>query len=49
MIAGFLLLQSAFGAAALGWQELAVLAWFPPLVWGSDELRRWVVRRRGRA
>jgi magnesium-transporting ATPase (P-type) len=41
-------LQSAFGTAALGWQELAVLATFPVLVWGSDELRRWVVRRRGR-
>ena len=40
-------LQSAFGTAALGWQELAVLAFFPLLVWGSDELRRWVVRRRG--
>jgi calcium-translocating P-type ATPase len=42
-------LQAAFGTAALGWEELAVLATFPVLVWGSDELRRWVVRRRGRA
>jgi len=42
-------LQTAFGTAALGWRELAVLAAFPLLVWGSDELRRWVVRRHGRA
>jgi magnesium-transporting ATPase (P-type) len=41
-------LQSAFGTAALGWRELAVLATFPPLVWGSDELRRWAARRYGR-
>jgi magnesium-transporting ATPase (P-type) len=42
-------LQSAFGTAPLGGEELAVLAVFPPLVWGSDELRRWVVRRRAHA
>ena len=40
MTAGFLLLQSAFGTAALAREELAVLAWF--------EHRRWVVRLRGR-
>ena len=39
-------LQSIFGTAALGWHEVAVLATFPVLVWGSDELRRWGVRRR---
>ena len=31
----------------LGIAELAVLATFPFIVWGTDELRRWVVRRRG--
>ncbi len=41
-------LQDIFGTAALGWQELAPLAAFPLLVWGSDELRRWIVRRAGR-
>jgi calcium-translocating P-type ATPase len=39
-------LQSLFGTASLGWDELLILAAFPPIVWGSDELRRWVVRRR---
>jgi calcium-translocating P-type ATPase len=38
-------LQTAFGTAALGWRELAPLAAFPILVWGSDELRRWALRR----
>jgi magnesium-transporting ATPase (P-type) len=40
------LFQEAFGTAPLGAQELAVLATFPLIVWGTDELRRWVVRRR---
>jgi calcium-translocating P-type ATPase len=39
-------LQDLFGTAALGWRELLILAAFPPIVWGSDELRRWVLRRR---
>lgn len=39
-------LQSAFGTAPLGGPELALLATFPVLVWGSDELRRWLTRRR---
>ena len=38
--------QSLFGTAALGWEELAFLAPFPLIVWGSDELRRAYVRRR---
>lgn len=38
-------LQGIFGTAALGWDELALLATFPLVVWGSDELRRWMVRR----
>lgn len=39
-------LQDVFHTEALGARELALLALFPPLVWGSDELRRWAVRRR---
>jgi len=39
-------LQAVFGTAGLGWPEIALLATFPIVVWGSDELRRWVVRRR---
>ncbi len=39
-------LQGIFGTAALGPAELALLAPMPLIVWGSDELRRFVVRRR---
>ncbi len=39
-------LQDVFGTAALGPAELALLAPMPLVVWGSDELRRFVVRRR---
>ena len=39
-------LQGIFGTAPLGGLELAFLAPFPLLVWGSDELRRLFVRRR---
>jgi len=39
-------LQGIFGTAALGLPELALLASFPPIVWGSDELRRAWLRRR---
>jgi magnesium-transporting ATPase (P-type) len=39
-------LQDIFGTAALGPAELALLAPMPLIVWGSDELRRYVVRRR---
>jgi calcium-translocating P-type ATPase len=38
-------LQSVFGTAALGPLELAVLAPFPFIVWGADELRRARARR----
>jgi hypothetical protein len=38
-------LQDTFHTANLGVPELALLATFPVIVWGSDELRRWVVRR----
>ncbi len=40
--------RSIFHTAALGPRELLVLACFPVIVWGSDELWRWRVRRRGR-
>lgn len=39
-------LQAIFGTNALGWHELAILAVFPFVVWDSDELRRWALRRR---
>jgi calcium-translocating P-type ATPase len=39
-------LQEAFGTAALSPAQLALLVPFPLLVWGSDELRRWLRRRR---
>ena len=39
-------LQHVFGTAALGPFELALLAPMPFVVWGSDELRRALARRR---
>jgi calcium-translocating P-type ATPase len=39
-------LQNAFGTAALSPAQLAFLIPFPLVVWGSDELRRWLRRRR---
>jgi magnesium-transporting ATPase (P-type) len=39
-------LQDVFATAALGPAELALLAVFPFVVWGSDELRRAYMRRR---
>jgi calcium-translocating P-type ATPase len=38
-------LQSLFGTAPLGGTEVAILAVFPFVVWGSDELRRAHARR----
>ncbi|HEX4344888.1 MAG TPA: cation-transporting P-type ATPase [Solirubrobacteraceae bacterium] len=40
-------IQGIFHTAALGLPELAILACFPIVVWGSDELRRWWLRRPG--
>jgi magnesium-transporting ATPase (P-type) len=40
--------QDVFGTAALGAGELALLASFPVVVWGADELRRAHLRRRAR-
>ncbi len=41
-------LQSLLGTAALEPHMLLFVAPFPFMVWGSDELRRWVLRRRPR-
>jgi magnesium-transporting ATPase (P-type) len=38
-------LQEVFGTNALDVRELAILTLFP-LVWGTDELRRWAKRSR---
>jgi magnesium-transporting ATPase (P-type) len=40
-------LQGLFGTAALDWSHLAVLAPFPLIVWGADEVYRWSRRRAG--
>ena len=40
------LLQSPSATRGLGAGDLAVLALFAPLGWGSDEVRRRAVRRR---
>jgi hypothetical protein len=40
-------IQSIFKTAALPVRDLLVLACFPVIVWGSDELWRWRSRRRG--
>ncbi|GAA1987448.1 cation-transporting P-type ATPase [Catenulispora subtropica] len=40
--------HSVFGTAALGPAELATVAPFPVIVWGADEIRRAVRRRRAR-
>ncbi|HEX2741077.1 MAG TPA: cation-transporting P-type ATPase [Rubrobacter sp.] len=41
-------LQAVFGTHALGLREVALLAIFPFVVWGTDEIRRWTLRRRER-
>ena len=38
--------QSLLGTAALGPDALLFALPFPFIVWGADELRRWIVRRR---
>jgi magnesium-transporting ATPase (P-type) len=38
-------LQAVFGTRPLGLGDLAILATFPFIVWGIDELRRWRSRR----
>ncbi|KOY56950.1 HAD-IC family P-type ATPase [Streptomyces sp. XY332] len=41
-------LQNLFGTAALPLDVVLLISAFPPLVWGSDELRRWARRRHHR-
>ncbi|MCX5381435.1 cation-transporting P-type ATPase [Streptomyces sp. NBC_00091] len=38
-------LQNLFGTAALPLDVVLLIAAFPPLVWGTDEVRRWARRR----
>lgn len=42
-------LQNLFGTAALPLDVILLLAAFPPLVWGTDEIRRWARRRHHRS
>ncbi|MGZ4434161.1 MAG: cation-translocating P-type ATPase [Trebonia sp.] len=37
-----------FGTAALSGGQLATVAPFPIIVWGADEIRRWLIRHRSR-
>ena len=39
-------LQSLLGTAALPARDLLLLLPYPLIVWGADELRRYIVRRR---
>jgi magnesium-transporting ATPase (P-type) len=39
--------QAVFGTRALPPSDLALLAVFPVIVWGTDELRRWYRRKIG--
>jgi hypothetical protein len=41
------LLQDVFGTASLGLDAVLFVVPFPFLVWGADELRRWLRRRHG--
>ncbi|MEU6849421.1 cation-transporting P-type ATPase [Actinacidiphila alni] len=41
-------LQHLFGTASLPPDVVLLVAVFPPLVWGTDEIRRWARRRRRR-
>jgi magnesium-transporting ATPase (P-type) len=38
--------QGVFGTALPGAGQLALLPAFPLIVWGADELSRWIIRRR---
>ncbi|MEU2164087.1 cation-transporting P-type ATPase [Streptomyces chengbuensis] len=40
------LFQHMFGTAALPADVIALITCFPVIVWGTDEMRRWTVRRR---
>ncbi|HET8565545.1 MAG TPA: cation-transporting P-type ATPase [Solirubrobacterales bacterium] len=38
--------QDLLGTAALPWHDFLLVVPFPFIVWGADELRRWLLRRR---
>jgi calcium-translocating P-type ATPase len=38
--------QSLLGTASLPLRDLAILPAYPLIVWGADELRRWILRKR---
>jgi len=42
-------MQSLLGTEALPVSDLVLLLPYPFIVWGADELRRWILRRRDRA
>jgi hypothetical protein len=39
-------MHDLFGTASLSPGQLAIVAPFPFIVWGADEIRRWLLRRR---
>jgi calcium-translocating P-type ATPase len=41
-------MHGLFSTASLSPGQLAIVAPFPFIVWGADEIRRWLVRRTGR-
>ena len=43
------LFQRMFGTAAVSVDTLLLMLPFPLVVWGADEIRRWLVRRRAGA
>jgi hypothetical protein len=43
------LMHAIFGTEALTLAQLAIVAPFPFIVWGADEIRRWLLRRHRRA
>jgi len=42
-------MHGLFGTASLSAGQLAIVAPFPFIVWGADEIRRALVRRHGRS
>ena len=38
--------QDVFGTTSLGLVDVAVLLLFPIVVWGADEIRRYLARRK---
>ena len=39
-------MHGLFGTASLSPGQLAIVVPFPHIVWGADEIRRWLMRRR---